>query len=107
MATALGSYGTVTRIAGENRYETAVAITADHASADTVYLASGLEWPDALAGGALAGATDQPLLLTKQVTIPSVIGTELQRLAPPRVVILGGESAVGAEIVTALHALLP
>jgi len=107
VATALGDYGTVTRIAGDNRYETAVQITSDYPSAATVYLASGQQWPDALAGGALAGATDQPLLLTKVDKIPAVVGPELQRLAPPRVVLLGGESVVGAEIVDALHALLP
>jgi len=105
--TELGTYATVTRISGANRYETAVEVSADYPSAETVYLSSGTAWPDALAGGALAGATHQPLLLTQQQIIPGVVGTELQRLAPQRVVLLGGEAVLGPEIVTALHALLP
>lgn len=107
VATALGGYGAVTRIAGDDRYATAAAITADYPSAQTGYLASGLEWPDALAGGALAAATGQPLLLSRHASIPTVIGTELQRLRPTRVVLLGGEAAVAPAIVTALHELLP
>ena len=58
----------VTRIAGSNRYETAVAIAEyaidnDILSGSTISVATGTNYPDALVGGVLAGRTDGVLLL--------------------------------------------
>ncbi|MFD4422160.1 cell wall-binding repeat-containing protein [Agromyces sp. NPDC058484] len=55
---------TVSRYAGADRYSTGVEINqAAFPSASTVYLAVGTGFADALAGGALAGATNSPLFL--------------------------------------------
>ena len=55
----------VRRIFGANRYETAVEISKDlYEKADTVIIASGENFPDALAGGSLAVQIDSPEIIS-------------------------------------------
>ncbi len=71
-----------TRIAGIDRYETAVkACRSAFPTASAVVVASGENFPDALAGAGLAGAYDAPLLLTRKGTLYSGIPGEID---PPR-----------------------
>ena len=90
----------VTRLAGPDRYATAAAIsTATFApNAPVVYIANGQNFPDALAGAAAAGTKDAPLLLVPPTSIPSAIATELARLNPTNIVILGGPSVVSDQV---------
>ena len=95
--------GTVTRLAGTDRYATAAAVTqatfAAHPAA--VYIASGLNFPDALAGAAAAAHVGAPVLLVNG-GIPSSTATELKRLLPTHIYVLGSDAAVSAAIQTAL-----
>jgi putative cell wall-binding protein len=88
----------VTRAAGANRFATAAKISMLHhpipQAVDTVFVATGVNFPDALAGAAAAAATHSPLLLTSSV--PSVTAAELDRLDPDQIVILGGTSVVSS-----------
>ena len=55
----------VRQIFGANRYETAVEISKDlYEKADTVIIASGENFPDALAGGSLAVQIDSPEIIS-------------------------------------------
>ena len=92
------------RIAGADRYSTAVEISkaAWDPGVDSVYVATGSNFPDALAGSAIA--TDGPILLTATTGIPSATAAELSRLNPGRIVILGGTGAVSASVQTQLGA---
>lgn len=89
------------RIAGSTRYDTAIQISqASWSSADSVVLARGDDFPDALAGAVLAKSTqvNGPLLLTdSQQLLPEVL-TEIQRLHARQVYILGGTGAVSTEV---------
>jgi putative cell wall-binding protein len=97
----------VTRLRGSNRYATAAAISQRMwAAAGTVYLASGTDYPDALAGGALAARNGAPILLTHQDRLAQVVADELVRLSPSRVVLLGGASAVGRVVRREVLAIL-
>ena len=61
----LAGYGTVERIAGDNRYATSAAIAERFfENADTAIVASAQSFPDGLCGGPLAAAMNAPLLLT-------------------------------------------
>lgn len=92
-----------TRLAGNNRYATAVAISQDsYAKADTVLLASGLKGVDALSAAPLASVWDAPILLSEQKTIPAHVMTEILRLEAKRVVIVGGANAIDPMIENAL-----
>jgi putative cell wall-binding protein len=96
----------VINIAGTTRYETAVKASqaAFPDGAETVVIATGRNWPDALGGSALAGVLDGPILLVATDSVPDVVSTELTRLGAKRAVIVGGELAVGAPVAGALAA---
>jgi putative cell wall-binding protein len=91
----LSAYGQVRRISGADRYEVAASVAASWTTAEEAYVASGLVWPDALAGAARAAATGSPLLLVRTADVPDVTGSQLRRLAPGRVLVLGGRITVG------------
>src|SRR5690606_15332535 len=56
----------VSRVFGDDRYDTAVRLSASlTAPVPVVFVATGLDFPDALAAAAVAGAQGGPLLLTR------------------------------------------
>ncbi|WP_404445465.1 cell wall-binding repeat-containing protein [Sutcliffiella horikoshii] len=94
------------RISGPSRFETAVEISmSGWFEADTVVLANGLNFPDALAGGPLAYAMDAPILLTRPETLHAATKEEILRLGAKKVVILGGKAAVSEKVENQLKGL--
>ncbi len=100
----------VVPVEGKDRYATAIA------AADIVYpgimpsgpdgnrtvvLASGENWPDALAASGLAGAHRAPLLLTKSTSLPTTVAQKIASLGANRVIIVGGTAAVSDAVATA------
>ena len=88
------------RLSGSDRYATAVSIS-KHAypdGASTVILATGLDYPDALSAAALGAKIQAPLLLTDPKSLPSNVKSEINRLRPSKLIIVGGIGAVGANI---------
>jgi putative cell wall-binding protein len=97
------------RISGTNRYATAVAAS-KHAfpnGAPIVYIAVGNNYPDALTGGAATAVYKGPILLVTTTAIPAIVATELRRLGPLRIVILGGPAVVSTNVASQLSAYLP
>lgn len=97
---------TVDRINGSSRYDTAVEISqAGWESADTVVLARGDDYADALTGVPLAKQLDAPILLTRTNELVDSTLAEIERLGASKVVILGGTLAISdsveAELVAA------
>lgn len=94
------------RIAGTNRYDTAARIAErwDPADVDTVYLASGEVFADALAAGPLAGVGNDPVLLTEDEELPPETAAALEELAPDRIVVLGGEARIDYAVLVAASA---
>jgi len=88
--------GPVSRQAGDDRYATSAIVSsgAFQAPTDAVYLASGTSFPDALSGGPIAGANDGPVLLTQSTCVPDPVQDDIDRLAPNRVVVIGGTASV-------------
>lgn len=74
-------------------------------AAPTVLLARDDDFSDALASGVAQGVLQAPLLLTASNVLSPETALELQRLGAQRVVILGGEEAVGAPVETELEGL--
>ena len=89
------------RLSGSTRYETSVAISQEGwpNGADTVVLARGDAFPDALAGTPLAYQEDGPLLLTKSSVLEESTKDELKRLNADKVIILGSENAISENVV--------
>lgn len=94
-----------TRVAGQDRYATAAAASARFfpSGVDVAYVASGETFPDALAAGPAAAHRQAPLLLTARDTLPRATRDELRRLAPDRIVLVGGEVAVSGEVARELQ----
>jgi len=97
----------VQRVYGGDRYATSAAIaqSGGYGTGGTVYVATGTNFPDALAGAAVAGKDDAPLLLVLPTSIPSTVLSRLTALQPSKVVILGGTGAISAAVQTALENL--
>ncbi|MDQ0254500.1 putative cell wall-binding protein [Evansella vedderi] len=87
------------RMYGQTRYETAVLISQQGwNSSDTVVLARGDDFPDALTGAPLAYQLDAPMLLTRTNRLDNVTIEEIKRLGAKKVVILGGELAISQKV---------
>ena len=93
------------RVAGENRYATAAAVSAQAFSTGVpvVYVATGAGFPDALAGASAGARRSGPVLLTERDNLPVQTALELRRLAPSSIVILGGTGAVSESVETQLR----
>lgn len=104
----LASYatsGVVERLAGADRYATAAAISvaAFAATVPVAYIATGTNFPDALSGIPLAAMNGGPILLATSDTVPAATASELNRLQPGRIVIVGGPASVSDAVVAQLQ----
>lgn len=91
------------RLAGSNRYSTAVEISrAGIKRNGAVVLASGRDYADALAGIPFARSIGAPILLTDKDTLPADTLEEIKRLGAGTVYILGGTSAVSTKVENAV-----
>jgi putative cell wall-binding protein len=86
----------VQRLAGHDRYATAAQLSRETFSAGVpaAFVATGVTFPDGLAGAPAAAHSHGPVLLTKPGSLPDPTAQELSRLEPRRIVVLGGHGAV-------------
>lgn len=96
------------RLSGSTRYTTAVDVSmqAFPRGSDTVVVATGEDWPDALGGSTLAGAVDGPMLLTNSDHLTSEVAAEIVRLGAHNVYLLGGYGAVSPTVEIQLEILV-
>ena len=92
--------GSMPRLAGSTRYETAGLLfdQGDWQQGGTIVLASGANYPDALAASALAGDLNAPIMLTDPNGLSSETERRIQSLKPAHVYIIGGNAAVSADV---------
>lgn len=96
------------RIAGADRYETAVELaTFLPGPSGVVYLTSGLNYPDALSASSAAAREGGVLLLTGPNALPPSVVEYLTSYPIHRVVIVGGQSVISPNIHVQLAGLLP
>lgn len=84
------------RAAGDTRYATMAALLpkAPWKAGRTVVLASGSNYPDALAAASLAGAYDAPIVLTEPNSLSVDAADMIEQLSPKVIYVVGGEAAV-------------
>ncbi|MGH9130545.1 MAG: cell wall-binding repeat-containing protein, partial [Acidimicrobiales bacterium] len=94
----------VSRQSGTDRFATAAAVAAANypTTVSTVYVATGVNFPDALVGGALAASQGAPLLLVQASGVGAATVTELAALHPKTVIVLGGSAAVPDSLLSQL-----
>jgi len=72
---------------------------------DTVYVATGENFPDALGVGSVAALTNAPVLFVRKDSIPAATTEELNRLQPANIVIVGGTGVVSDAVKTTLEGM--
>ncbi|WP_382304805.1 cell wall-binding repeat-containing protein [Herbiconiux sp. UC225_62] len=101
----------VQRIAGADRYEVSrnIALQEFPGGAKTVFLASGLTFPDALSAVPSAVSQKAPVILVRggDVSLDSQTTDLLQQLGATKVVIVGGPASVSTGIESQLNARYP
>jgi len=87
------------RVSGADRYATAAAINTDaFGTATRAFVASGLNFPDALAGAAYAGGLAAPLYLSAPQCLPASAATDLLRLGVARVTLFGSAAVLSSNV---------
>lgn len=98
----------ITRLSGADRYGTAVAASRRYApNVPVAIVATGTDFPDALSAASAAAALGGPLLLTQPTKLPSSTSTELKRLKPKKIYVVGGTGVVSAAIAKELGRIAP
>jgi hypothetical protein len=95
----------VSRIAGENRYETAALVSqsAYPQGATVCYVVSGETFADALG---VSSFSDGPVLLTTKDRLPKATADEVRRLRVKRVIVVGGPAVISESVVSELDRLV-
>lgn len=98
------------RIGGVDRYEAALNVSRNHwgtGSADTVWIATGQTYPDALSAGPAAIVGHDPILLTPTATLPGSVKDEILRLGASKIVVVGGPASVSEQVLEQLTSVVP
>lgn len=97
---AAGGTYEVIRIAGDDRFETAAVLAREAFpdGADVALLATGADFPDALAAAPLSASRQAPILLTTSEVVPEATLAALEDLGVSEVVLLGGTAPIGSDI---------
>ena len=97
---------TITRLAGQTRYDTASAIAKQGwTQSDYAILAFGENYPDALASAPLAKKYNSPVLLTNTSHLPDVTKQTLLDLKVKNVFIVGGTAVISTTVESELQSV--
>lgn len=96
------------QLKGINRYETSVKVSKEGwSSANTVLLVNGYANADGLVATPLASAYGAPILLSSADTLPESTKTELKRLNPSKVILIGGKTVLSDSLKKQLQEIKP
>lgn len=82
----------IERIGGADRYETSILL-AKRLNSDSLILANGDDFPDALSAASYAGIKQIPIVLTSS-TLPRSVIDYYQETQPQHLVVIGGEGVI-------------
>lgn len=88
------------RIFGATRYDTMSQVVQKEGlkQGQTVIVASGTNYPDALASSSLAGALDATIVLTDPQSLSAQASERIAAIKPSRIIIAGGPAAVSQNV---------
>jgi len=97
----------IPRLAGSNRYSTSCAVSAKGwETSNVVVIARGDNFPDALAGAALAHKNSCPIFLTESSALTAETEAEIKRLGANHAYILGGTGAISNTVESQLKSFV-
>jgi putative cell wall-binding protein len=104
MTTMAGAVTQYVRVAGTDRVDTSVVLANTFLTSPTseVFVASGDNFPDALAAGAAAAYEHAPILLVHANSLPAETRDEIFSLKPTHVTVVGGSAAISNSVATAV-----
>ncbi|MFZ7133061.1 MAG: cell wall-binding repeat-containing protein [Eubacteriales bacterium] len=93
----------ITRLGGATKWDTP-AVISDFGweECESIVLASGNKFHDALSGTPLTTALDAPMLLTDRYNIPTSTMSTIEKYKPKTIYILGGTSVISDSVVNTL-----
>jgi len=98
----------VKRLGGVDRYDTdLLTVNELNTTIETVFIASGENFPDALSISSFASQTNSPILLTQTNVIPKGTQDYLTSKQPKQVYIAGGTSVVSSAVESQIQSILP
>lgn len=86
------------RIGGADRYETSLLL-AKRVNSDSLILANGDDFPDALSAASFAGIQQIPIVLTSK-TLPDSVLEHLRENQPEHLIVIGGEGVIPSDTLT-------
>lgn len=95
------------RLAGATRYETMSLIVSEgfNQKGQTIIVATGSDFPDALAATTLAGTENAPIVLTDSKTLAEDAKDQIKRLEPTKIYLIGGEGAISPAVATEIASI--
>ena len=106
VAQSLNTYGTVSRLSGQNRYATAIQVAEQFSSSDRLVVSTGEDFPDALVGGVLAIYYGGPVILVKKNSLPSDANTYIQSRDWEGVHIIGGTNVISSSVESSIESIV-
>lgn len=98
----------VQRFGGVDRYSTAIAMSSTFdPGVGVLYIARGSAYPDALSAAPAAAAAGGPLLLVTTTELPTAVKTEIQRLEPKKIIVVGSTGSINAAVYNQLAQMTP
>lgn len=88
----------ISRASGVDRYAASLQANQGFGTTETVYLAVGTKFPDALTGGPLAAADGAPLILVPPTCVPADVIDFIVTRGATRVVLLGGPASLAPSV---------
>lgn len=97
------------RIGGQGRFDVSAGISqlGFDPGVPVVYIANGMNFPDALSAAPAASLQGGPLLLVTPTEIPAPVAAEIARLQPTKIVVVGGPASVSPAVFNQLGLLAP
>ncbi|GAA1861717.1 hypothetical protein GCM10009751_19330 [Myceligenerans crystallogenes] len=107
--TACTRLGRIERLAGTEPHLTAVAVSrrAFPDGVPSLYVATSANAREATAAAAAAGYKGRPVLLVGKDSVSTTVATEIERLAPSRIYLIGRTSVVSSSVARKLAELAP
>ncbi|MEH6991054.1 cell wall-binding repeat-containing protein [Cytobacillus firmus] len=91
----------ITRLSGADRYETSVKVAKQLGNPDSVVVATGEGFPDALSIAPIAAQLEMPILLTKKSSVPSSVSQFVNSEQPVESFVIGGTGVISAQVASA------
>ncbi len=96
------------RLTGSTRYDTAAAIASEYRDGGTcefAIVASGDNFPDALAASYAAGMLNAPIMLTNPNSLSQQTLEQIEESEASHIVVIGGDAAVSANVASQLESI--